>query len=261
MIKNAAPDQKEETPKPKKEDAYSLLRRDIIELRLKPGMILSIQALCTHYDSSRSPMRDTLLRLAQEGLVTLLPQRGTMISKIDFKRVEEERFLRVSVEREVTALFLASCRKCDVEFLEQSIQKQEACVAQGKLREFLAADDEFHWRFYRAADKSWCAETLDSVSGHYRRLRLLSVIEPSISENILSQHREMMKAIRDGDGQRLLNIFNRHLKNLDDEGPEFFRKFPDLFQNVDSGEKETDKFGVDFLQSLVPGEKHNHVDE
>ncbi len=261
MTKSPEPQKRSDAEKSQKKDAYSRLRRDIIELRLKPGMILSIQALCTHYDSSRSPMRDTLLRLAQEGLITLLPQRGTMISKIDFKRVEEERFLRVSVEREVTALFLTCCNRTDVDFLEQSIQKQEACVAGGKLREFLAADDEFHWRFYRAADKSWCAETLDSVSGHYRRLRLLSVIEPSISENILSQHREMMKAIRDGDGQLLLDIFNRHLKNLDDEGPEFFRKFPDLFQNVDSSEKGTDKLGSDFLQSLVPNEKHDNASE
>ena len=242
-------------PDSKKEGSYSQLRQDILELRLKPGMVLSIQSLCAHYGSSRSPMRDTLLRLAQEGLVTLFPQRGTMISKIDFKRVEEERFLRVSVEREVMILFLRCHNSADLTFLEQSIQKQEACVASGKLREFLSADDDFHWRFYSAAEKAWCAKTIDSVSGHYRRLRLLSVIDPSISQNIISQHRKMMEAIQSGDEKQLLAVFNRHLKNLDDEGPEFFRKFPDLFQNVDATEKETDTLGSDFLHSLIPDKK------
>lgn len=247
--------QKRSGAKPEKEGAYSLLRKDILELRLKPGAILSIQTLCTHYGSSRSPMRDALLRLAQEGLVTLLPQRGTMISKIDFRRVEEERFLRVSVEREVMAMFLRRRSRADVDFLTQSIPEQEACVAEGKLREFLAADDEFHRRFYRAADKDWCAATLDSVSGHYRRLRLLSVIDPAISETILAQHREMMEAIGENDGDRLLQVFGRHLKSLDDEEPGFFQKFPDLFENVETGGRETDALAGDFLQSLAPGKK------
>ena len=233
-------------------DAYPLLRRDILELRLKPGTILSIQSLCAHYGSGRSPMRDTLLRLAQEGLVTLLPQRGTMISKIDFRRVEEERFLRVSVEREVTVLFLQCRTPADEDFLERSVAEQASCIAHGRLRAFLAADDDFHRRFYRAAGKDWCAETVESVSGHYRRVRLLSLIDSSISAGILAQHREMTAAIRENDGQRLLGIFNRHLQSLDDEKPRFFRAFPELFEDVESDGTRNDDAGGDFLRSLVP---------
>lgn len=238
-----------------KEGSYSRLRRDIIELRLKPGTIISINELCTHYDSSRSPMRDTLLSLAQEGLVTLLPQRGTMISKIDLKRVEEERFLRVSVEREVMKLFMRQHNQADIDNLEKSMKKQAECVTAGNYREFLAADDDFHNKFYHAVDKSWCAKTIDSVSGHYRRLRLLSIIDQSISKDILLQHREMMDAIKKNDEQRLMAIFNDHLKKLDEEGPEFFRKFPDLFQKKGIEKKQEDTLDDDFLLSLVSTDK------
>lgn len=238
-----------------KDDAYTRLRRDIIELRLKPGMILSIQSLCTHYASSRSPMRDTLLRLAQEGLVTLLPQRGTMISRIDFRRVEEERFLRVSVEREVMALFLRHHKQTDDDALARSIAKQTACIADGKLRKFLAADDDFHRTFYIAAGRTWCAETIESVSGHYRRVRLLTAIDPAISAGILAQHREMMEAVYRNDEQRLLEIFDRHLKSLDDEKPKFLRAYPDLFENAGTGGREPDGLAEDFLRSLVSADK------
>ena len=85
-------------------EVYSVLRKAIVELYLQPGVILSMKDICEHLSIGRSPVRDALIRLDQEGLVTLLPQKGTMISQIDSWRVEQERFLRISVEEEVMAL-------------------------------------------------------------------------------------------------------------------------------------------------------------
>ncbi len=231
-------------------DAYRLLRRSIVELQLKPGAILSIRDLCEHFGLSRSPLRDALIRLSQEGLVTLLPQRGTMISRIDFRRVEEERFLRVSVERQVMALFLRERGETDVARLEQSLVLQNASVAAGDLRRFMDLDDDFHDIFYETAHKSFCASTIRHVSGHYRRVRLLSCVDSSISREILRQHQEMMAAIRTGDDAEVLALFDRHLGKLDEEEPVFLRKYPDLFQQS-AAEKSGDSLGTDFLLSLA----------
>ncbi len=238
-----------------KEGPYGPLRQDIIELRLKPGMIISIKELYTHYDSSRSPMRDALLRLAQEGLVTLLPQRGIMISRIDLKRAGEERFLRVSVEREVMKLFMRRHNQADMDNLEDSLREQTKYVSAGDRRAFLAADDHFHQRFYRSADKFWCAKTIDSVSGHYRRFRLLSIIDRSICKDILSQHRDMVETIKKDDEQKLMVLFSHHLTKMEKEGPEFLRKFPDLFQDKDMEGKQIDTLNRDFLGTLVTNPK------
>ncbi len=238
---------------PAKEGPYGPLRRDIIELRLKPGMTISIKALYTYYDSSRSPMRDALLRLEQEGLVMLLPQRGIMISRIDLKRAEEERFLRVSVEREVMKIFMRQHNQADIDNLEDSLQEQEKCISTRNLRAFLDADDDFHNKFYCAVNKFWCAKTIDSVSGHYRRFRLLSIIKQSICKEILSQHREMVEAIKKDDEQKLMALFNHHLTKMEKEGPEFLHKFPDLFQDMEG--KQFDSLNLDFLASLVTNSK------
>lgn len=234
-----------------KAGAYSLLRRDIIELKLKPGLIISIKELCDHYESSRSPMRDILLRLEQEGLVTFLPQRGIMISKIDFKRVKEERFLRVSVESQIMRCFMRKHTADDIACLEKSLDKQNEYIKANEFRKFLSEDDYFHNKFYLAVDKSWNAEVINSVSGHYRRVRLLSIINRSISDNILSQHREMLDAINKNDEQWLLDLFNRHLTKLDEEEPEFLRKFPDLCVKGSSEERRDAILGNDFLETLV----------
>ena len=77
-------------------DVYSILRDDIICLRLRPGTFFSIKDICEIYGVGRSPGRDALIRLAQEGLVTFLPQRGTMISTLDLERIEPSNPLLVN---------------------------------------------------------------------------------------------------------------------------------------------------------------------
>ena len=61
-------------------EVYPVLRRAIVELYLQPGATVSIKDICEYYKMGRSPVRDALMRLEQEGRVTLLPQRGTLIS-------------------------------------------------------------------------------------------------------------------------------------------------------------------------------------
>lgn len=64
-------------------EIYPVLRKAILDLYVCPGTELSIRNLCEYYHAGRSPVRDAVMRLQQEGLVTILPQRGIMISLID----------------------------------------------------------------------------------------------------------------------------------------------------------------------------------
>ena len=89
-------------------DIYTVLRDDIMGLRLKPGIIFSIKDICELYESGRTPVRDALIRLEQEGMITFLPQRGTMISRLDLRRIDNERFIRRSIEENVMRDFVAA---------------------------------------------------------------------------------------------------------------------------------------------------------
>jgi Transcriptional regulators len=231
-------------------DAYTALRKEIIELRLKPGTFASIRDLCAHYGLSRSPMRDALLRLNEEGLITLLPQRGTMISKIDFERVEEERFLRVSVEKEIMRLYMTNPSPADIARLEASLEAQKASVASKDFRNFIIQDDDFHDVFYRATGKPLCASIIRKASGHYSRVRLLTCIDMDITENILRQHGEMIAAMKSGDAQKMHTVFNHHLSKIDEEEQMLSKRYPDLFVSAGAEQKENDELNTDFLQTL-----------
>ncbi len=246
---NTAPSE-ERAFEEKKQDAYSVLRRDIIGLRLKPGTIVSIRDLCGHFHISRSPMRDALIRLGEEGLVDLLPQRGIMISRIDINRVEEERFLRVSVERNVMQMFQTHHTPEDIAFLQASIVHQRRNIPTGDYRANIALDDEFHRYFYQVTGKTLCADVIWKASGHYSRVRLLTCVNRDISEEITNQHCDFVEAIDRGDEAGMLAVFSHHLSKIDAEVRMLSAKYPDLFLQNKVTAREDDLLKDDFLETL-----------
>lgn len=235
---------------PDKQDAYAILRRDIVELRLKPGTIVSIRDLCGHYEMSRSPMRDALIRLSQEGLIDLLPQRGIRISQIDLKRVEEERFLRVSVERNVMRAYMAIKKPGDTELLEASVKKQWESLQAKDFRRSIALDDDFHRFFYKATGNRFCADVIWRASGHYSRVRLLTCAERDLAEEVTRQHGEIIAAIRSSDEEKLLTLFTHHLSKIDTDEQVLTKKYPDLFVQREASGKDEDMLRKDFLDTL-----------
>ena len=87
-----------------REAVYMELREQILKLQLPPGTPLSENETSLLFKVSRTPVRESFLRLAQEGLVQVLPQRGTFVSLIDTALVEEARFMREQLEKAVILL-------------------------------------------------------------------------------------------------------------------------------------------------------------
>ena len=129
------------------DNIYDVLRTDILNLKLRPGMIFSIRDISEAYQVGRTPVRDALISLSKEGLITFLPQRGTMISKINYDKVLNERFLRTCVEEKVILEFMAVCDLKAITELEMSLDRQEKFVEED-IRAFLAEDMYFHSIFY-----------------------------------------------------------------------------------------------------------------
>ena len=96
--------------------AYARLKRDIIEARLCPGTVLSDSALAEQYEMSRTPVREAINNLRREGLVVVLPKRGTVVKPLDFGEIHDLYTLRTLVEPE--AAVLASQRSTEGELTE-----------------------------------------------------------------------------------------------------------------------------------------------
>ena len=206
------------------DNIYDVLRTDILNLKLRPGMIFSIRDISEAYQVGRTPVRDALISLSKEGLITFLPQRGTMISKINYDKVLNERFLRTCVEEKVILEFMAVCDLKAITELEMSLDRQEKFV------------------------EGYCNDIISANSGHYMRIRLLAMADQGIDREALKQHKEITDAILAKDWERLHTILNFHLNRLVNQERALLSKYPDLFEreNVEV-RREPDELGVDFL--------------
>lgn len=87
-----------ETPKVRRDTitshVYNMIRESIMTLSLKPGQMLSEKEYSLELGVSRTPVRESFIRLDREELLHIYPQRGTFVSKIRLDRIREERFLR-----------------------------------------------------------------------------------------------------------------------------------------------------------------------
>ena len=83
---------------PDVETIYQTLRTDIIRMRLRPGERLSEKELGLRFGTSRTPVREAIVRLVDDGLIEVRPQRGTYVARISLQAVQRARFVRSALE-------------------------------------------------------------------------------------------------------------------------------------------------------------------
>ena len=86
------------TSEPVNQQIYRYLRKDIVTCIIQPGSLLSEKEVSARFNVSRQPVREAFIKLAEAGLVQVLPQRGTFVRKISARRVADGRFIREAVE-------------------------------------------------------------------------------------------------------------------------------------------------------------------
>jgi DNA-binding GntR family transcriptional regulator len=181
---------------------YERLHGLITALTLPPGAPLSRTALAAEFGLSSTPIRDALMRLAEEGLVDVFPQHATLVSRIDVRQAELAHFLRQAVELEIVRLLAQRTEPTHAinlsADLDALIARQRRSARDGDLEAFMAADNEFHARLYAAADKQDLWMLVRSRSGHIDRLRRLHLPSPGRVQAILRHHRLIAQAISDG---------------------------------------------------------------
>ena len=210
--------------------AYHKLRQDIIYCDLTPGQKLSVRDLEEQFALGRTPVREALVRLSELGLVYIIPQSGTYVSRIDLHRAEDARFMREHLESCVIRECCARLTDDGKAALEEIIATQEKALAGNDARAFFEYDNEFHQAIFNIAGRHTVWTTLEAHNTHIQRFRWLSTQVKVIDwNNITTQHRQKLQAIKHRDPQEanFLAIAHAHLmfseyRAVTDALPDFF---------------------------------------
>lgn len=193
---------------------YERLRRAITTLAMLPSEALSEKDLSLQLGVSRTPVREALIRLADEGLIDILPQRGSFVAPIRISDVEEAQFIRESLE---VAVVKRLAKRCSAQFLvdiKANLARQELAVAGGDGDLFLELDEAFHRRFCEEAglSKSW--RVIQTVKLQMDRVRYLSLPDPAHLKVLLMQHWEIVQAIEQAEPMLASDAMAAHLQEV-----------------------------------------------
>ena len=178
---------------------FDLLRDAIINLDLVPGTVLSRPELQLQFSLSSTPIRDALMRLAEEALVDIFPQHATVVSRIDLDHARQAAFLRRSIEVEVVHNLASRPDAALLEKLQQNLRQQQALADSGALLEFNAVDRAMHRMMYDAAGVPDLWTVMLKRNGHIERLRRLHLPMKGKVDQTIRDHIAIVEAIVAGD--------------------------------------------------------------
>lgn len=208
---------------------YTVLRRAIVTLDLLPGRALSENELAARHAVSRTPVREALIRLADEGLVEVVPQLGTFVSRISVRDVREVQFIRETLERASLPGAIQRVTPADEQGLRRLLAEQHDAAQQGDLRRWFTADEDLHRTLLEIGGHPKIWPIVASAKAHLDRLRMLSLPDRDILDALHAQHTELVELVVSKQRRKADDVLSRHLRVALEVLEPLEQRHPDYF--------------------------------
>ena len=203
------------------------LRSAIVMLRIMPGELLSEQDIASRLGVSRAPVREALIHLRDEGLIRVLPQRGTLVRKISPSAIEGVRFIREALERAVAREAARQAGPERLAPLRDTLAAQRRTDAPDA---FFALDDSFHRQLADAAGRPEVWRLIEDVKPPMDRVRYLSMGEPIPRDTIIAHHASILDTVSAGDEAGADAAMQLHLSAIIHSLPRLAARHAGLFE-------------------------------
>ncbi len=190
------------------------LRQAILSMALPPGAPLSEKELTERFGVSRTPVREALIRLAEERLVDIFPQSGTFVSRIPVAALPEAVIVRKALEQAALELCLARIDDSGLAALERLIARSEAMAGIGDQDAFHAADEAFHEAIATFGGHPGIWRVASQAKTQIDRCRRLTLPKPGRMAHVVAEHGAILEAIRLRDIQAARAALDDHLSAL-----------------------------------------------
>ncbi|OQY23367.1 MAG: hypothetical protein B6I34_04710 [Anaerolineaceae bacterium 4572_32.1] len=195
------------------EKAYHLIKHKIVTLELAPLSVIDPKALGEELGVGRTPVREALHRLAGEGLVMVVPRRGTFVAEISITDLQKIFEMRMALEGFCARLAAQRITAEQIAGMETVIQEMIQ-MPDGDSKELMAIDERFHELMYQAADNEFLADSLRRLHAQSFRLWYLALDRLSSVRGAMEQHIEIAEALKMGDGARAETLMQQHIEEF-----------------------------------------------
>ncbi|WP_316247426.1 HTH-type transcriptional repressor RspR [Roseobacter fucihabitans] len=207
---------------------HGILRARIIRNDLTPGSRISESEIAAAYSVSRQPVREAFIRLVGDGLVAILPQRGTIVRKIEYSGVIDARFLREAIEADIVKILAQTPDAALIADLREQLERQRQCDADSRTG-FIALDEEFHRTLAAGAGKAGAWAQIEGLKSQMDRVRFLSLVQFPV-DRLIEQHADIVNQIESGAIVTADVAIRIHLREVLNDLPKVVEAYPEFFE-------------------------------
>jgi DNA-binding GntR family transcriptional regulator len=198
-------------------EIYERLKRDILTFEFQPSERLVESELCDRYEVSRTPVREALRRLEDDGLVVAREKGGRVVRDLDITDYEDVYKVRRVLEL-YTVAELARHGECiDLDALENDWRDGHSAEIAPLDGSYVVPDERFHLNLARATGNAYLVESMERM---HHRLRTIRSVDFTVRERLIasaSQHMAIIEAIRANDAALAATRMEDHIRESEDE--------------------------------------------
>ena len=183
----------------KKQQAYEQIKKMIIENEVEKDAPLVERVLCERIGISRTPVREALRELSNEGLVNIIEGKGVYVKRIDFKDMIEIFEVREALERKAIQLFIERMDEDTLAKLQGYMQEQEEDYKLEKHKEFMNVDMKIHFLIADGAKNNILKNYITAIYDQIRKIAISSRDDGAIRDMAIDAHRKILKAVEERD--------------------------------------------------------------
>lgn len=195
---------------------YQNLKEDIILGKLQPGTIFNEKEYASKFNISRTPIREAVLKLAEEGYIQIIPRKGTLISSISFQDIKSIYEYRLILEPNI--INLLKDKSITDEFINYwintfTLKKNDSNL---NIKNSISEDEDklFHLGLAEFTNNTYIINQVNQIMDKCLRIRILSNIESNNRYlESLDEHLNILYSLKNSDYKKAADFMKKHLKN------------------------------------------------
>ena len=198
---------------PLRDVVFNTLREAILRGDLVPGERLMELQLAAKLGVSRTPIREAIRMLEQEGLAITIPRKGAIVAGMTEKDMQDVLEIREALEELSVQVACDKITEEEVARLRENMENFEDSLKSGDLKRMAEADVEFHDVIYQATDNLKLINMLNNLREQMYRYRVEYLKNPSNHEQLLREHEAIYRGIMEKDKDAVTEMIRKHISN------------------------------------------------
>jgi DNA-binding GntR family transcriptional regulator len=209
---------------PLRDVVFNTLREAILRGELVPGERLMELQLASKLGVSRTPIREAIRMLEQEGLAITIPRKGAIVAGMTEKEMQDVLEIREALEELSVQVACDKITDEEIAQLRKNMKNFQRSLETGDLKKMAQADVEFHDVIYQATDNQKLINMLNNLREQMYRYRVEYLKNPDNHQQLLDEHEAIYQGIVARDKEAVTAMMREHISNQVDVVKNIIRK-------------------------------------